>query len=66
MAPNVGTIDRVMRVIAGLALVAVAVLVDHPYAWVAWISVVPLVTWVVGICPAYRLFGLTSCPLTRR
>ena len=66
MAPNVGTIDRVLRVIAGLALVAVAVLVDHPYAWVAWIGVVPLVTGVVGICPAYRLFGLTSCPLTRR
>jgi hypothetical protein len=41
-------------------------LVSHPYAWIAWIGLVPLVTGVVGNCPAYRLLGLNSCPLTRR
>lgn len=60
MAANVGTIDRVLRVVAGAALIAVALLVDHPYAWVAWIGVVPLVTGLVGTCPAYRLLGLNS------
>ncbi|EDP64801.1 hypothetical protein BAL199_05054 [alpha proteobacterium BAL199] len=66
MVANVGVIDRMLRVVVGAALVTIALLVSHPYAWIAWIGLVPLVTGVVGNCPAYRLLGLNSCPLTRR
>ncbi len=65
MAKNVGLIDRVLRVLVGAGLIAAALLVDHPYAWVGWIGVIPLLTGIVGFCPAYSLFGLRTCPLQR-
>jgi len=65
MVSNVGTVDRVLRIVVGAALIAAALLVVHPYAWLGWIGVVPLLTGIFGYCPAYRLFGLRSCPLQR-
>ncbi|MEQ8817267.1 MAG: DUF2892 domain-containing protein [Thalassobaculum sp.] len=65
MQANVGTVDRVLRVVAGAALLAVALLVAHPYAWLGWIGVIPILTGVLGFCPAYRLIGLSTCPLKR-
>lgn len=59
MKANVGTMDRWIRVIVGLALVAWAV-AGGPL-W-AWIGVVPLATAAVGICPAYSLLGISTCP----
>jgi len=66
METNVGLVDRVLRVAVGAGLIAVAVLVAHPYAWAGWIGVVPILTAIVGFCPAYRLFGLSTCPLQRQ
>ena len=65
MQANVGTIDRVLRVVAGAALIAVALLVTHPYAWLGWIGAIPILTGILGFCPAYRLIGLSTCPLKR-
>ncbi|MEQ9333730.1 DUF2892 domain-containing protein [Thalassobaculum sp.] len=65
MQANVGTVDRVLRVVAGAALLAVALLVAHPYAWLGWIGVIPILTGILGFCPAYRLIGLSTCPLKR-
>lgn len=56
---NVGTIDRSVRVVAGLALIAAAA-TGTVGAW-GWIGVVPLVTAVVGYCPAYQIFGVSTC-----
>jgi Protein of unknown function (DUF2892) len=57
---NVGTIDRTLRVVAGLALVGMAV-TGTLGAW-AWIGVVPLLTGIIGFCPAYKLIGMnTTC-----
>ena len=58
---NVGNIDRSIRVIAGLSLVGMA-FTDILGAW-AWIGIVPLVTGLMGWCPAYKLLGLNTCPL---
>lgn len=63
---NIGTIDRALRAVAGLALITAAVAVDG-MAW-GWVGLIPLATAVVGYCPAYRLIGLSSCrqrPTTR-
>jgi hypothetical protein len=65
MQTNVGLVDRVLRIVVGAALIAVALLVAHPYAWVGWIGVVPILTASVGYCPAYQLIGLSTCPLKR-
>lgn len=58
MNSNVGGIDRVLRIVVGVALVAWALL-GGP-AW-AWIGVVPLATGLIGWCPAYLPLGMSTC-----
>jgi len=60
---NEGTVDRVLRVIAGAALVSL-VFVGPETPW-GWIGVVPLVTGLIGNCPVYSLLGLSTCPVKR-
>lgn len=65
MNRNVGSLDRVARIIVGLALIAYAIPLGFPttgWNWVGWIGVVPLVTALVGVCPAYSLIGVNTCP----
>jgi hypothetical protein len=60
MNANIGTVDRIGRIVAGLVLIgaSVAGLIG---AW-GFIGVIPLVTGIVRFCPAYRLLGFTTCP----
>jgi hypothetical protein len=58
MSCNVGSTDRIIRILAGLALIAWA-LMGGP-AW-AWIGVVPLATGLFRFCPAYPLLGMNTC-----
>jgi len=59
MIQNVGGVDRVLRVLVGLALIA-ASLLGYIGAW-GWVGVVPLATGLFRICPAYLPFGLNTC-----
>ncbi|NYZ13478.1 DUF2892 domain-containing protein [Azospirillum sp. RWY-5-1] len=59
MPVNVGTIDRALRAIVGLILIAL-VFVGPQTAW-GWIGVVPLLTAFIGFCPAYTLLGVKTC-----
>jgi hypothetical protein len=59
MIQNVGTVDRVIRIVAGAALIAASVL-GYIGAW-GWIGIVPLATGLVRVCPAYLPFGLSTC-----
>ncbi|MDD3517606.1 MAG: DUF2892 domain-containing protein [Chromatiales bacterium] len=59
---NVGSVDRVIRIVAGLALIALALFGGQ---WWGWIGVVPLATAVMGWCPAYTLFGIKTCPTSK-
>ncbi|MFC5355955.1 YgaP family membrane protein [Azospirillum himalayense] len=63
MPVNVGTIDRALRAIVGLVLIAL-VFVGPQTPW-GWIGLVPLLTAVVGFCPAYTLFGFRSCSVRK-
>lgn len=59
MTANVGTVDRALRIVAGLALITAALM-----GWIGvwgWIGVVPLATGVFRFCPAYMPFGLSTC-----
>ncbi len=65
MINNVGTIDRILRLIAGVALIAFALGYIFPatgWNWVGWIGAVPILTAVFGTCPAYTILGLSTCP----
>jgi hypothetical protein len=64
MVTNVGTIDRALRIVIGLALIAYALklgLPDTGWNWAGWIGVVPLFTALIGNCPLYSLLGVSTC-----
>jgi hypothetical protein len=63
MKANVGGIDRVLRIVAGLVLIALAA-TGTVGAW-GWIGVVPLATGLFRFCPVYPLLGLSTCPLRK-
>ena len=62
MKPNVGGIDKALRIVAGAGLVIWAV--SGGPIW-AWIGVVPLATGLFGLCPLYSLLGINTCPLRK-
>ncbi|MEH6822350.1 MAG: DUF2892 domain-containing protein [Motiliproteus sp.] len=59
MEKNVGTIDKSLRIIAGIVMLSL-VFVGPQSPW-GWIGVVPLLTALIGWCPAYKLLGLSTC-----
>ncbi len=61
MTKNVGGIDRIIRIILGLALLSVPFLLEGNLRWLGLIGLVPLITGLAGWCPAYGLFGISSC-----
>jgi len=63
MATNEGTLDRILRVIVGLAILSLA-FVGPQTPW-AYLGLVPLLTGIVGFCPAYAIFGVRTCKLPR-
>ena len=63
MKTNVGGIDKILRIVVGIALIAMAAL-GVVGAW-GWIGVVPLLTGLLGTCPAYSLLGMHTCPLKK-
>jgi hypothetical protein len=63
MKSNVGGIDKILRIVVGLGLVAWALVGSGP-VW-AWIGVVPLATGLLNWCPAYTLFGMNTCPMKK-
>lgn len=61
MKSNVGGIDRVLRIVAGLVLIALT-LTGTIGVW-GWIGLVPLATAALGFCPLYTVLGFSSCPV---
>ncbi len=59
MTKNVGGIDRILRISAGVILVALAA-IGTLGAW-AWVGLVPLATGLIGWCPPYNLLGINTC-----
>jgi len=60
---NVGTIDRIVRIIVGIAFIAGFALnmVAAPLSWlVALVGIIALVTGIIGTCPAYSFMGIST------
>lgn len=63
---DVGTLDRILRVIVGLLLVlGFLPSPESAWRWLYLIGLVPLVTGLVGSCPVYTLLGVSTCPARR-
>jgi len=62
---NVGTIDRALRLILGVALLAWFFMDQSQGFWhyAKLIGIVPILTALVGSCPIYSMFGLSTCPV---
>jgi hypothetical protein len=66
MKLNVGGFDKVVRIVAGLGLLVSVFVLPGNLRWFGLIGVVPLVTGLIGYCPLYSLFGLSTCPAKTR
>jgi len=64
LAVNEHPVERVLRVVLGLGLLAIA-FVGPKTPW-GWIGLVPLATGLIGSCPLYSLFGFSTCPIAAR
>lgn len=58
MTANVGGVDRILRILVGLALIGWAI---YSKNLLGWIGLVPVLTGVFRFCPAYLPFGFRSC-----
>lgn len=59
MQQNVGGIDKTMRIVLGVALIALT-LTGTINAW-GWLGLIPLLTGVFNFCPVYALFKINTC-----
>ena len=61
MKVNEGQVDRILRIIIGLALLSMLLLIEGPMKWWGLIGLLPLGTAIVGFCPVYAIFGISTC-----
>lgn len=59
MTRNVGTVDRTIRIVVGIILMALAA--TGTVGWWGWLGIVLLATAVLGWCPPYSMLGINSC-----
>ena len=64
MTQNIGSLDRIVRIVIGVALIA-ATLTGAIGVW-GWVGVVPLVTALMGWCPPYAILGFSTCAMKKK
>lgn len=62
MSKNVGGIDKLLRIVAGLGLLSLVFILEGSSRWWGLVGLVPLTTATLGWCPAYTLIGVNTCP----
>ena len=63
MKANVGGVDKILRIVVGLALLSLILILEGNARWWGLVGVIPLATGLVNFCPLYSLLGLNSCPV---
>ncbi|HEX9008869.1 MAG TPA: DUF2892 domain-containing protein [Holophagaceae bacterium] len=61
MKVNVGSADKAIRIVIGLALLSLLFLLDGKARWFGLLGLVPLLTAFTGFCPLYTLLGVSTC-----
>lgn len=64
MKLNVGGIDRALRIILGIVLIALAA--TNTVGWWGWLGLIPLATGLFRFCPLYPMLGINTCPVSRK
>lgn len=59
MKENVGTIDKILRIIIGLGLFSL--LFWGPQTYLGWIGIIPLATAAINWCPIYKIINISTC-----
>ena len=62
MKTNVGSADKIIRVVAGVAVIGWGFYAKN---WLGAIGIVPLATAAMGWCPLYSIFGIKTCPMKK-
>ena len=58
MEKNVGGADKNIRIVAGIAIIAAGIVYE---SWLGAVGLIPITTAMLGWCPPYSLFGISSC-----
>jgi hypothetical protein len=66
MPINVGSADRLIRIVSGLVLLSLPFWLETPWRWLGLVGLMPLITGLAGRCPGYRLLGLSTCPMRKQ
>jgi Protein of unknown function (DUF2892) len=65
MNANVGGIDRVLRILVGIAVLALFFVLEGSARYWALVGLVPLLTGLVRVCPLYSIVGINTCPMRK-
>lgn len=61
MKKNVGSTDKILRIVVGLGLLSLLFVLEAPMKYLGLIGLVPLATSLMGWCPLYTLIGVNTC-----
>jgi len=61
MNQNVGSMDRVVRIVIAVVLFSLYFILEGNLRWISLIGIVPLATALIGWCPLYLPLGLSTC-----
>jgi len=65
MTANVGGMDRTLRIVAGIVLIAMFFVLEGPARWVGILGLVALGTGLFSFCPLYPVLGINTCPMKK-
>ena len=65
MTSNVGGIDRMLRIVVGIALFSLFFVLEGNARYLGLIGLVMLATGIFRFCPAYTLLGMNTCPMKK-
>lgn len=66
MQKNIGTFDRLFRIVVGLSLLSLLFFLEGNARWFGLIGLIPLGTAMISNCPLYTLVGFSTCPLKNK
>lgn len=64
MTANIGSTDRMVRLVAGLALLSLLFVLEGSARWIGLVGLVPLLTAGLRFCPLYTLLGIRTCAVS--
>ena len=66
MKHNIGSADKVLRIIIGLVLLSLIFILDGTIRWIGLIGIMPIITAFAGNCPLYSVLGVNTCATPKK